>query len=600
MNAKRYAVAVVLCATAAAEPPKYNDDVVPVLNKYCVGCHTSDDPAGELVMETFADLKKGGKHGPAFVAGKSAESRMIGMVTGAVKPKMPPKDEPQPSDSEVAVIRAWIDAGAAPPSGAPSAPARLPKVAPPAAPPPSIHAVALAPQGVMAVGRYDSVQLVDPATGFIVRTLDGPPGPANGVRFTADGSKVLAAGGAAGVFGEAVLWNAADGKRVRTFRGLTDSLYAAEMTADGKILAVAGYDKDVLLFDAADGKLFKTLVGHNDAVYALSFRPDGRILASSSGDRTIKLWEVATGARLDTFSQPTKEQYTVQFSRDGKKLYAGGVDNRIRQWEVSPTGKEGSNRLVEAKFAHDRPIVRLELSLDGRVLASSGEDRRVKLWDLEPLRERAVLETQPDWAAALAFTADGKSLAVGRFDGALAFYDAAAGAKQKDVAVIEKPPAPPEATQLRPRGVERGKPTVVVAVGKNLTNIVEVKTNHADLKATARPGADESRLEIDLTPGAGLPRGSYTVEIVTRGGATKPLAVFVDDLPQSVEAEPNDGRHPPNVAVAPLAQWGEIDKAGDVDSFAVRLTAGKTAVFELAASAIGSKLQGVLTLTKPD
>ena len=40
------------------------------------------------------------------------------MLTGEVEPAMPPEDNERPTEAEIDVLRAWIDAGAAGPEGA--------------------------------------------------------------------------------------------------------------------------------------------------------------------------------------------------------------------------------------------------------------------------------------------------------------------------------------------------------------------------------------------------------------------------------------------------------------------------------------------------
>ncbi|HMX26198.1 MAG TPA: WD40 repeat domain-containing protein, partial [Blastocatellia bacterium] len=61
--------------------------------------------------------------------------------------------------------------------------------------------------------------------------------------------------------------------------------------------------------------------------------------------------------------------------------------------------------------------------------ASTGADKVLKLWDASKLEELHGGEMQPDWVFALAFSADGKRLAVGRYDGSIAFYDPKTGKK---------------------------------------------------------------------------------------------------------------------------------------------------------------------------
>lgn len=130
---------------AAADPVVYADLVAPVLENRCVQCHKEGKAKGKLRMDTFEMLVKGGKEGPAIVAGKSAESNIIVRIE---LPKdddehMPPEGKPGVEPHELAVLKWWIDSGADPakklsemtvPAGIQSALAKLRDVvAPPAA-----------------------------------------------------------------------------------------------------------------------------------------------------------------------------------------------------------------------------------------------------------------------------------------------------------------------------------------------------------------------------------------------------------------------------------------------------------------------------------
>ncbi len=87
--------------TRAAEPVDYQRDVFPILESYCLGCHTSDEAEGGLVMESHADLMAGGESGVAVTAGSPSSSRLLLMIRGEVEPVMPPEGEARPSEEEI-------------------------------------------------------------------------------------------------------------------------------------------------------------------------------------------------------------------------------------------------------------------------------------------------------------------------------------------------------------------------------------------------------------------------------------------------------------------------------------------------------------------
>src|SRR5690606_29468119 len=144
----------------------------------------------------------------------------------------------------------------------------------------AVSALAFAPDGKsLAVARFDAVEILSIPERVLVRRLGPHRGRINSVRYSADGGRILAAAGEPGVFGEVRLWNAAAGQPGSVFEGHADSLYAAVLSPDGKLLATSSYDQTIKLWDVATAKEVRTLTGHNDAVFDLAFRPDGKILA---------------------------------------------------------------------------------------------------------------------------------------------------------------------------------------------------------------------------------------------------------------------------------------------------------------------------------
>ena len=86
--------------------------VLSVFTKHCNACHNSEDADADLVLDSHASILKGGENGAVVVPGDSAKSLLIRLIERREKPFMPPGKREAPSSEEIALVRAWIDAGA--------------------------------------------------------------------------------------------------------------------------------------------------------------------------------------------------------------------------------------------------------------------------------------------------------------------------------------------------------------------------------------------------------------------------------------------------------------------------------------------------------
>jgi WD40 repeat protein/mono/diheme cytochrome c family protein len=595
---------LVALATTQAQSVDYTKQIAPLWDTYCVDCHSADDADGEFVLDTFAALMKGGKEGVAIVVGKGSESMLVKFLEGrsgrgGKNEFMPPGKREKLKPEEIALIRAWIDAGAKGPIIAEGKPMPkeviTPKIAPTVPPKRSIQAVAFSPKAqLIAVGRYGEIELLNPVTRAVIRKLTGIKGKANAVAFSPDGESVYAAGGEAGIVGEVKRWKTSDGSLQQSFEGHLDAAYALAVSPDGKWIATGAYDQKIRLWDTATGKEVALLKGHNGAVNGLSFRPDGKVLASASADRTVKLWSIPKGLRLDTLAQPTKEQTSVVFSADGKQLFAAGSDNRIRLWNISADAKEGTNKIVTSRFAHEGGILRLALSLDGKLLASTSTDRSLKLWSTADLTEKLPLEKQPDWSSALAFT-DKAQLVAGRIDGSLSVYESTTG-KTVMAPLSAKPvaakkaamAAKPTITSITPRGLHNGMEQQLVITGKELANAT-VQFADARLKPTLDAAASSpTKLVFNIKVPADLPRGGYEVFARTAQGETEKLKLYADDIAPTTSTAADFKAAPVVVAKLPASLWGTLMEIGQHDAYRIHAMAGEELVLDLAVAQIGS------------
>lgn len=386
-----------------AEPVRYSTQIAPLLQKYCVSCHSRVDAQNGLSLQAPDDILKGSENGSVLNESAADKSRLLEVLVSTGNDHMPPGDEPQLSKDELAVLTQWLHEGGKFDSRMAVLPA-LPRVAVTALKVRSpALAMALSKDGqTILSGRFKLVEQRRVDNNELVWSLPIADGKVNGLRLSSDGTRVLLATGMPGLSGRAVEVMIGQNSIQKEFSGHNDILYCADWSPDGKIVATAGYDRRIILHNAETGEKIREMTGHNGAVFDLRFSRDGKLLASASADATIKIWHVATGERFDTLSQPQAEQYSVVFTPDGRFVFGAGADSRIRKWQLVSVDGPQINPLVISRFAHEGVITRLGISDDGRYLVTTSDLGSIKTWDAASVNEQSAETLTKDLVTSFA------------------------------------------------------------------------------------------------------------------------------------------------------------------------------------------------------
>ena len=70
----------------------FEKEILPIFRRNCLACHSATEAESDLVLESPQTILKGGAEGPAVVAGKSGESRLLLLASKQKEPFMPPPD----------------------------------------------------------------------------------------------------------------------------------------------------------------------------------------------------------------------------------------------------------------------------------------------------------------------------------------------------------------------------------------------------------------------------------------------------------------------------------------------------------------------------
>jgi hypothetical protein len=358
---------------------------------------------------------------------------------------MPPKSPKLPA-RDLDLIRAWIAGGAPENAGSKAVVPDKPKVdftlpavvkGKPAGPPPmppatlslepvvraardtAVTALAGSPWApLVAVGGQKQVLLYHSDSLDLLGVLPFPEGTPSVLRFSRNGSLLLAAGGRAGKSGKVVLWSVTKGERVFSVGDEADSVLAADVSPDQTRVALGGPGKVVRIYSTRDGKLLHEVRKHTDWITALEFSPDGVLLASGNRNGGLFVWEAFTAREYFTLKGHSNRISEVSWRSDSNVVASGSEDGTIRLFEM-----ENGNQ-VRGWGAHGG-VQALRYARDGRII-SAGRDRTARLWDGNGGAQRAY-DAFPDVALQAAFSHDAGRVIAADWTGQVVVWNSADG-----------------------------------------------------------------------------------------------------------------------------------------------------------------------------
>ncbi len=238
------------------------------------------------------------------------------------------------------------------------------------------------------------------------------------------------------------IWDAATGtERRRLPHG--HWVRSIAVSPDGQFLASSSLDNSVRLWDISSGKEVYKLPGHglNGGRRTVGFTPDGRRFLSYGDDLNVRIWDVRTGKaptentlrphglgdarNVDPAGQRMMILGPAAFTADGQHLVA----TMGTSFHIIETATGRIEKSVEHPGGH---VMSLAVAPDGRTFATSGWGRSIRrnlpdgqvqfttpnhhlvyLFEVATGKLVRDLEMPTDAVGPVAFSADGKLLAIG-------------------------------------------------------------------------------------------------------------------------------------------------------------------------------------------
>jgi WD40 repeat protein/tetratricopeptide (TPR) repeat protein/tRNA A-37 threonylcarbamoyl transferase component Bud32 len=218
-------------------------------------------------------------------------------------------------------------------------------------------------------------------------------------------------------------------------------VHALAFSPDARVLATAG-DSGVRFWNASTGKAFGASIPQARQVRLVAFAPNRRFIATAGADRIVRFWDTATGKAIGEPMLHQDEVRALSFRGSGSALVTVTGDGTSQVWHTFTGHPRGAPRSAGAG------VEAVALSADGTLLATAA-DQLVRLWSMEKGRAFGTPIPLTADARSLAFSADGKVLAIVAADRTARLWDSATGSP---IGALMRPPVTSRLVELSPDG----------------------------------------------------------------------------------------------------------------------------------------------------
>jgi hypothetical protein len=264
--------------------------------------------------------------------------------------------------------------------------------------------------------------------------LQATPGGASALAFGPN-RDILAAGGLQGALR---LWEFRDSPREKIILQTYETqVFSLTFSPDGRTVAWGSGSLEglVCLGDLTDPTLntMTLLQGHKGPVDALAYSPDGKMLATGSRDLTVRLWDLTDAQPLERaiFKGHKDQIKAIAFSPDGKTVASGGLDGTVRLWRKGGFWSKDQLAVLQGDWGVVNSVAFAPM---GQALAFGSQDHTVRIVDLtaDRIHEAAVLQGHQGQVQEVLFQPEGKTLVSMCDQGLVILWDLTSGSKIRE------------------------------------------------------------------------------------------------------------------------------------------------------------------------
>jgi len=194
----------------------------------------------------------------------------------------------------------------------------------------------------------------------------------------------------------------------------------------------ASSDGEIRLWDLQAKEILSGIQLENESLYCADLSADGNELITSSKEGNLRSWDMRTGEMKECIKYDLRRLWMVAYDPDGDGYMTGGPDRGFAL-RAPPAEEDGEPlwRLTEEQILKfGKGVYRVRFSPDGKTIASTrGDwtDRCIHLWDGSTGEWLLTIEAHQQRPEDIAFSPDGSRLFSVARDEVPAIWDTATG-----------------------------------------------------------------------------------------------------------------------------------------------------------------------------
>jgi WD40 repeat protein len=337
-----------------------------------------------------------------------------------------------------------------------------------------IHSIAYSPDGteIVAGTLEGNTLIIDAARGAVVGRLKRNKSTILAAGFSSDGSAILTGSAS----GHVRLWSRGPGELIWEHEAYDAAVESVAFQPGGSLVAAGLRDGSVRVLAAVNGKEVGSLRGHAGTVTDVSFVEGGESILSASRDGTARVWRldsalhtarvpiVATASSaMDVSADAALVAVTPQspsgsrclevydVDSGSERLAIAGIGGHINHVRFGPGGDligvssgrgafvfdSDSGELVQAFHGHQSDTAEIRFAPDGRTVAIGYWDGSVQIRDVSTGRIVQALAGLDELVRCVAYSSDGRLLAAGDDAGIVKIWNASDGSIVNQLSIPE-------------------------------------------------------------------------------------------------------------------------------------------------------------------